>query len=514
MRWLSLLLVALIICLVAVALPTAPAQAVCVPWSIELSPKSGLPGTNVTISGQGFADLVIADIYYDGNLVATGRTDSIGEFTLTFIIPEDCTGHYQVLADVGYTKMDTYFTVKPGLIISPEKGPVGTTVAVNGLGFATNEEGIELMYYSGDTFETIERNIEANAQGSWETSFQIPFSNRGEHKITAQGSETNLYKVEETTFRVTAEISLDKSSGSVGDTITMTGSRFGTNEKDIRILFDGEAVVTGIKASSKGEWQASFQVPDVAAREYSITAEGQVTKTEDIVPINFEIEPEIFLSPTEGHVGMDLTVTGNGFVASTDVDIMYDGSVIATTETDENGDFRTSFVVPESQHGEHVVAAGYSGENHSNAIFTMESEPPDAPDLISPSKGSRFGFIGNAMPAFEWSEVTDDSGVYYSLQIATTSDFAASSVMVSVSSLTETSYTLEEDDALPNGSYYWRVQAVDGAENEGDWTAAGSFRAGLLPLWGFIVVITAAVVLLALLIRALVRRRGIYYDKW
>ena len=139
--------------------------------------------------------------------------------------------------------------------IESKKG-LGTTVTVSGLGFARNEQGIELMYYSGDSSETIERNIEANAQGSWETSFQIPSSSRGEHKISAQGAETNLYKVEETMFRVTAEISLDKSSGSVGDTITMTGSRFGANEKDIKILFEGEAVVTGIKASAKGEWQA------------------------------------------------------------------------------------------------------------------------------------------------------------------------------------------------------------------------------------------------------------------
>jgi hypothetical protein len=514
MRWLSLPLVALIVCLVAVALPSAPAQAECVPYGIELHPQSAVPGTEVVVYGHDFDEGRNVDLYYDGDLIAIDSTDNSGDFTITITVPEGCAGYYEVEANLGYTRVYAQLSVKPGLTISPEKGPVGTNVTVQGKGFAKNEEDIELMYYSGDSFETIERNIEADAQGSWETSFEIPSSSRGEHKLDADGAESGVYKVVDAIFRVTAEISLDKSSGSVGDTITMTASRFGSNEKDITILFDGEAVVTGIKANSKGEWQASFQVPDLAAREYSVTAEGQMTSTEDIVPINFEIEPDIVLSPTEGHVGMDLTVTGNGFVASTDVDIMYDGSVITTTETDENGDFQTSFVVPESQHGDHSVAAGYSGENHSNAIFTMESDPPDTPDLISPSNGRRFGFVGNAMPTFEWSNVSDDSGVRYSLQIATTDSFVASSVIVSATGLTETSYTLEEKDALPNGSYYWRVQAVDGAENEGDWTAAGSLRAGLLPLWGFIAAITAAAVLLALLIRAAVRRRGIYYDRW
>lgn len=518
MRWLSLLLVAFILCLITIALPVAPVQAVCVPWDIELSPKSGLPGTNVTVNGQDFAELTLADIYYDGDLVATGRTDSSGDFTLTFTIPEGCNGHYQVLAHVGTPKVDTYFTVRPGLIISPENGPVGTNVTVKGKGFARSEEGIGLMYYLAGSFETIERNIEANAQGSWETSFQIPFSSRGEHKIDAQGAETRLYEVEETTFRVTAEISLDESSGSVGDTITMAGSRFAVNEKGIQILFDGEAVVTGIKADSKGEWQASFQVPEMAARQYSVTAEGEQTKNEDIIALGFEIEPDIVLSPIEGHVDMELTVTGNGFAASTDVDIMYDGSLITTTLTDDTGNFEVGFVVPESQYGERVVAAAYDGENHANSIFTMESDAPDTPKLISPSNGSRFGFIGNVTPTFEWSGVSDDSGVRYSLQIATSDDFAATggfvNPLVSVSGLVETSYTLNETDALPQGAYYWIVQAVDGAENESGWTVARSFRAGLLPLWGLIAAAAAIVVLLVALIRALVRRRDIYYDRW
>jgi hypothetical protein len=292
----------------------------------------------------------------------------------------------------------------------------------------------------------------------------------------------------------------------------MTGSRFAANEKGIQILFDGEVVVTDIKANSKGEWESSFQVPEMPEGEHSITAEGEQTKNEDIIALSFEIEPDIVLSPTEGHVGTDLTVTGHGFAANEDVDILYEGSVIVTAETDDKGDFQASFSVPESQYGERVVAAGYSGENHANAIFTMESEPPPIPQLISPANGSRMGFMGRVTPTFEWSAVSDDSGVHYSLQIATSADFTASSVIVSATNLTGTSYTPTE--ALPLGNYYWIVQAVDGAENDSGWTVARSFRAGLLPLWGFILIIVAIVVLIVALIRTLVRRRGIYYDRW
>ena len=518
MRLLSRVLVIFVVCFIVITLPAVPAQAtpVCVPYDIELSPNLGIPGTEVAVYGHGFREDTLVDVYYDGTMIATGRTDSRGDFIITFTVPEGCTGPYEVNADVRYTTVHTYFTVKPGLTVNPEKGPAGTTVTVEGQGFAKNEEGIKLMYYLNGSYETIERNIVANAQGSWETSFPIPISARGEHKLDAEGAESKHYQVEEAIFRVTAETSIDKSSGSVGDTITMTGSRFAANEKSIKILFDGQAVVTGIEANSKGDWEASFEVPGMPTGKYSITAEGEQTKKEDISALSFEIESGILLSPDEGHVGMNLTVAGRGFIANEDVVITYDGSQVTTATSNDKGRFDASFLVPESKYGKRLVIAGYAAGNAANALFTMESDPPDTPDLISPPHGSRVGLMGKVTPTFEWSEVSDDSGVRYRLQIATSANVTASGEfadpVVPVMKLVETSYTPTE--ALPYGTYYWIVQAVDGAENESGWTAARSFRAGLLPRWGLIVIIVAAMVLLVALIRALVVRRSIYYDRW
>lgn len=518
MRWLSQLLIGLTICLIAVSLPAAPAQAaICLPYGIDVTPKNGPPGTDVTVSGHDFAEDTLVDIYYYetgyGTQIATGWTDSSGDFTLHFTIPEGPTGPYEVVADVGYTSVSTYFTVRPGLTVAPEAGPVGTAVAVTGQGFAKNEADITLMYYylSG-SYKTVGSNIVANANGSWQASFTVPASARGEHKLDAEGAVSKLYEVKDVIFRVTAEISIDKPSGFVGDTITMTGAKFAPGEKGIDILFDGLTVVTDIKADGEGDWEATFQVPDMPAGEYSITAEGDQTKREDLIELSFQIGPHILLSAYQGHAGMDLTVTGHGFAAGQDVEITYDDSQLATAQTDANGDFEASLVVPKSGHGEHKIAAGYDGENHANAIFTMESSAPAAPTLISPPSSSRLGFTGSMTPTFQWSQVSDDSGVLYSLQVATSDDFTASSVVASVTDLTEATYTLPE--ALPYGTYYWTVRATDGADNESDWTAARPFRVGLLPRWGLIVAIIAIVVLLAIGIRALVVRRSIYYDRW
>jgi len=514
MSLLSRLLVVLAVCLIGVALPSLPVQAQCGGPSIELSPEYGNPGTRVTVYGHYFTAGKLVDIYYDATLIVRDvRANSGGDFAYTFNIPEGCSGHYQVLAK-GYAEADTYFTVKPGLTVSPDNGPPGTTVTVEGKGFACNEGGIELLYYLDGSYETIASNITANAKGSWESSFQVAASDRGRHKLDAQGAVSRNYEVEDAIFEVTAGISLDKSAGFVGDRVTVTGSRFATYEKGVRILFDGQAVVTDIRADSKGEWEASFLVPEMPTGEHSVAAEGEWTTKEDTSVLSFEIDPSIVVSPDKGHVGMNLTVTGHGFTPSEDVDIMYDGGTLQTAKTNDLGSFETSFPAPDSQHGEHQVAAGYAGQNHANAIFTMESRPPGTPTLTSPSSGGRVGIIGKATPKFEWSAVSDDSGVHYRLQIATSDDFVASSLVASATGLTETSYTLNATEALPQGTYYWTVQAVDGAQNESPWTEPHSFRIGLLPLWAFILVIVAVVVLLGALIRALLGRRALYDDRW
>jgi hypothetical protein len=213
---------------------------------------------------------------------------------------------------------------------------------------------------------------------------------------------------------------------------------------------------------------------------------------------------------------MDLNVTGYGFAANRNVDILYNGSQEATATTNGTGSFETSFVVPESQHDAQQLTAKDAAQNEAIATFVMESDPPPMPRLISPRDGGRAGILNKVRATFEWSAASDDSGVHYRLQIATSANVTATGELVdpivSVSDIVGTNYTLNATEALSRGTYYWIVQAVDGAQNAGGWTAASSFRAGLIPHWGFIVIIVAIAVLLGALIRAAVIRRRYYYQ--
>lgn len=522
MRLLSRLVIVLVVCLVAVALPAAPAQAAEEKPYITLSPSRGVPGEEVTVRGYYFLSNEWVDIYYyldTTDRIRVGEvqaTSALISFTATFTIPESCKGSYNVFAAGDKGNSDyAGFTVKPGLTISPEEGAVGTIVTVEGHGFAEDEEDIELKYYLNGNDETVKEDITADEDGWWRESFKIPTSARGSHKIDASGDDSRLYEVEDAHFEVTPGINIDKSSGMVGDTLTVTGNGFYAGERDIKILFAGEAVVTEIRADERGYWEEGFEVSEMPTDTYSVTAEGEWTKQRDIDALSFEIEPGIALSPDQGHVGMNLTVTGRGFAANEDVDIMYDDSQVKTATTDAKGSFEVSFLVPESRHGERQVTAKDADQNVATANFTMESDPPPVPELISPPDGDRVGFIGRVRPTFEWSEVSDDSGVYYSLQIATSENVTDTGEfvdpIVSVEGLVGTNYTPEKTDALSYGTYYWIVQAVDGAENAGNWTAVYSFRAGLLPLWAFIAIIASIVVLIGAAVYFFVIRKRLYY---
>jgi len=523
MRLLSRLLVVVIVCLVALAFPATPTQAQGA--EINLSPTSGVPGTEVTVYGDNFTANEWVDIYYCQTTacptsartwVAEAETDDDGDFRVTFTVPESYKGAHEVRAYIGASLQATGgFTVKPGLTANPEEGPVGTNVTVEGYGFTEGEEGIELRYYlDGSTSQAVAADIKADGNGSWEKSFQIPPSSKGSHRIDARGDTSSFAAVEDASFEVTAGISLDKSWGSPGENITMAGSGFHAGDRYIEILFAGQAVATEIRADANGYWQGNFPVPEKPKGTYSVTAEGESTPKEGISALSFEVRPGIVLSPGGGHVDTDLTVTGGGFEANKNVVITYEGTQIETATTDNKGSFEAVFPVPESQHGGRTVTAEDTAGNNATATFTVESDPPGTPEPISPPDGSRAGFIGWVRATFEWSEISDDSGVRYNVQIATSANVTAAGFAdprASITDIVGSNYTLSKKDALPYGTYYWIVRAVDKAGNAGNWSAAYSFHAGVLPLWAFILIIVAAVAVIGTLVYFFIIRRRIYY---
>ena len=116
-----------------------------------------------------------------------------------------------------------------------------------------------------------------------------------------------------------------------------------------------------------------------------------------------------------------------------------------------------------------VDKAGNESDWTSGWSLTVDTVAPIWPYRISPADGA----LVTSTPTFDWSDVSDLSGVTYELQIDDNTDY--SSPVLSKTSLTASGYTLTAGEALPAGTYYWRVRAVDGAGNASAWRSGWSF---------------------------------------
>jgi len=273
-------------------------------------------------------------------------------------------------------------------------------------------------------------------------------------------------------------------------------------------------VTNGIEADEYGYWEASFQVPEAAGGLHEVSADGQYTKKRDIDAREFTVLPKVALSPTSGNVGTMLTVTGSGFPASTPVTVSYDGVNKGTDTTTAVGSLPGITFEATNTQSTHVVKHPVVITYDSTTVsfeFTMESDPPPIPTLETPLNAIRIGFVGQVTPTFTWAAVTDPSGVSYIFELGTTPDFAQ--VLVCQADLTENSYTLTEMEALDYGTYYWKVKAIDGAMNVGEWCSPYSFKSGFMPFWAFIASAIGAAVVIGVLVFFFVRRRRmLYYD--
>jgi hypothetical protein len=91
------------------------------------------------------------------------------------------------------------------------------------------------------------------------------------------------------------------------------------------------------------------------------------------------------------------------------------------------------------------------------------------PNPLSPASGSNL----TSPLTISWSAVSDPSGILgYNWQVSTSSTFPT----VALQNSTNVGITQDTVSGLPNGTYFWRVQAVSGAFVKSAWSAGRSFN--------------------------------------
>ncbi|MBE9512500.1 MAG: IPT/TIG domain-containing protein [Chloroflexi bacterium] len=499
------LVIGVILSLLVIVIPASPALAA---REIDLDTDEGDIGDYIDIDGNDWppsdpgADppyYKYVDIYFTSDEAVKGddiddeveiyelveeklQVDTSGDFGARFRAPDELTdgspdedvrgGTYYVCVtywDDEDIKAVADYTVIAGKItkFSPDEGPVGTEVEINGEDFGDGED--ITIKYDGDTLDIESGDDAADSSGDVDCTIIIPESIAGDHTLTI--SDESLSEVEEV-FTVEPEITISPTQAPPGDTATVTGTGYG-KKVDVDITLDGDVVATKT-TDSDGGFTVSFEVPEVDEGDYEVTAEDEDNND---ATVDFTVEKgiEVSASVTTGHVGSEITISGFGFKANSPITITYTSEpVVFTTTSDADGVFTYTFDVPQSGAGAHTITAT-DGTDTLQVSFTMESQAPSIPAPLLPEMDTK----AEALAEFDWESVTDDSGVTYTLQIATSEDFTASSIVLEKTGLASSEYTLTKEEALESTAkedpYYWRLKAVDGASNESGWTGVGSF---------------------------------------
>jgi len=337
-------------------------------------------------------------------------------------------------------------------------------------------------------------------------SFVVPEAKNGNHYV--QFWRYNRDDAVGFQFTVKPKLELSPAEVAPGSKVTLKCTGF-PSDAGGTITFDGKPTNIEIVPNAKGTFTGDFTMPVTLAGEHKFVANSPKVFT-DVMTATVKVVPVVTIEPLQPDVGTEVKISGSGFAAKSPLKLKFDNvNITNSPTTDDNGSFTYAFKVPETNTKDHKITvedgAGYS------AVWglKLENTPPPKPTPVAP-RNERFGWFGDQSVTFAWSPVSDPSGVTYTIEVAEDLNFFPLKPGMKKTGLTQTNCTL----SIMTGAYYWRVRAVDGAGNEGEWAISPfPFNVGFFSTW---MIVGGGIVFLgvfALLMRAFVARLKGYLDK-
>jgi hypothetical protein len=173
----------------------------------------------------------------------------------------------------------------------------------------------------------------------------------------------------------TQAITLAPTSGIVGSTVLVSGTKFAANSTALTATFNATAITftnSGTDATGTINTGASFTVPTLPHGTYAFIVTDDKGNT---ATATFTIDPSITLNPTSGSNNNNhtVTVTGSGFAASKTLTLTFAG----TGETFTNGTSTATgtittnahFTTPLTSNGSKTVTVS-DGTNSASATWT------------------------------------------------------------------------------------------------------------------------------------------------
>ena len=276
------------------------------PSITSLTPNTGAVGSSIVIAGSNFGPSQgNGSVKFNGTSATT--ITSWGASSITATVPTGATtGNVVVTAAGGVASSGVTFTVTaaPSITsLSPASGAVGVSVTITGTNFGVGQ-GTGSVSFNGTSVTPL----------SWSATsivVEVPAgATTGNVVVTAAGgvasSGTNF-----TVLPTPSITSLSPTSGTVGASVTITGTNFGATQGGGSLRFDGTpATPTSWSATS-----IATTVPSGATTGNVVVFASGVYSNGS----NFTVAESLTissLSPASGSVGSGVSISGTGFGAA------------------------------------------------------------------------------------------------------------------------------------------------------------------------------------------------------
>ena len=268
----------------------------------SLSINSGSIGSGVTITGTNFgASQGASTVTFNGTSAGTANAWSATSITVN--VPVGATTGNVVVTVNGGPSNGVPFIVGPVISsLSRNSGAVGTSVTITGANFGASQ-GAGTVTFNGTSAGT------ATAWSLTSITVNVPVgATTGNVVVTVGGLLSNAVAF---TVVVPPNItSLSETQGSVGDSVTITGTNFGASQSASTVTFNGTSAGT---ATAWSDLSITVNVPAGATTGPVVVVVNGVSSNST----NFTVAPVISsLNPNLGGIGSAVVIVGTNFGAS------------------------------------------------------------------------------------------------------------------------------------------------------------------------------------------------------
>ena len=315
--------------------------------ALTLNKVAGPSGTVVRANGRGFTPgAFIHNGTIEYNMIDCGvvsgvvRVRTNGQFTIDIVIPDagDTDDFELYIQEVNGALIDASAdfeqTGRPVVELSPEYGPVGSTITVRGYNFTQINGATVVLSLDGSS----PKSVTTNTAGEFTTTYRIPGASGTPNMVAAQAD----YGITAAhAFRVGfITVVMFPDEVAAGARVTVSGSGFDP-ARTCNITLNGDLWIDDVAVGANGVITTTEHVPSMEAGTYTVVVTESVSGISVSVQLTITENTYVETNPLVAPGGYTVNIMGYNFAelpGSNDLTfVLYNETYELTLDVTHNG---------------------------------------------------------------------------------------------------------------------------------------------------------------------------------